>query len=131
MLPDLKPGLVGEVTVQVGPAELASAMGSGSVDVYGTPAMIGLMESAAINAVDHLLPEGWASVGTRLDVRHLAPSPPGVEIRARAELVAVDGRRLTFRVEASDPVEPIGEGTHERALVDVSRLVARADAKRP
>ena len=128
---ELRPGLVGEARVQVGPAELASAMGSGSVYVYGTPAMIGLMESAAINAVDHLLPEGWASVGTRLDVRHLAPSPPGVEVRARAELTAVEGRRLTFRVEASDPVDLIGEGTHERALVEVSRLVARAEAKRP
>src|SRR5918912_2520307 len=128
---ELRPGLVGEARVRVDRPDLASAIGSGGVDVYGTPAMIGLMESAAINAVDHLLPEGWASVGTRLDVRHLAPSPPGVEVRARAELTAVEGRRLTFRVEASDPVDLIGEGTHERALVEVSRLVARAEAKRP
>jgi fluoroacetyl-CoA thioesterase len=129
MPPELQPGLVGEATVKVDNPDLASAMGSGTVDVYGTPAMISLMESAAINAVDHLLPEGWASVGTRLDVRHLAPTPPGLEVRARAELIAVDGRKLTFRVEASDPVDLIGEGTHERALVDVSRLVGRARAK--
>jgi predicted thioesterase len=128
---DLQPGLVGEACEKVEGPKLASAMGSGSVDVYGTPAMISLMESAAINAVDHLLPDGWASVGTRLDVTHLAPSPPGVEVVARAELTAVDGRRLTFRVQASDPVDTIGEGTHERALVQVSRLVARAEAKRP
>ena len=92
---------------------------------------ITLLESAAINAVDHLLPEGSGTVGTRLDVRHLAPSPLGVEIVARAELIAVDGRRLTFRVEARDSVDVIGEGTHERAIVDVGRLVARAMAKAP
>jgi fluoroacetyl-CoA thioesterase len=128
---DVQPGLVGEARIQVGPADLASAIGSGTVDVYGTPAMIALLETAAINAVDHLLPEGSASVGTHLDVRHLAPSPLGVEIVARAELVAVDGRRLTFRLEALDPVDKIGEGTHERVIVDVSRLVGRAAAKAP
>jgi len=128
---DVQPGLVGEARIQVGPADLASAIGSGTVGVYGTPAMIALLETAAINAVDHLLPEGSASVGTHLDVRHLAPSPLGVEIVARAELVAVDGRRLTFRLEASDPVDKIGEGTHERVIVDVSRLVGRAAAKAP
>lgn len=128
---DVQPGLVGEARIQVGPADLASAIGSGTVDVYGTPALIALLETAAINAVDHLLPEGSASVGTHLNVRHLAPSPLGVEIRARAELVAVDGRRLTFRLEASDPVDKIGEGTHERVIVDVSRLVGRAAAKAP
>lgn len=128
---DVQPGLVGEARIVVGPADLASAIGSGTVDVYGTPAMIGLLETAAINAVDHLLPEGSASVGTHLDVRHLAPSPLGVEIVARAELVAVDGRRLTFRLEASDPVDKIGEGTHERVIVDVTRLVGRAAAKAP
>ncbi len=128
---DVQPGLVGEARIRVGPADLASAIGSGTVDVYGTPAMIGLLETAAINAVDHLLPGGSATVGTHLDVRHLAPSPLGVEIVARAELIAVDGRRLTFRLEASDPVDKIGEGTHERVIVDVSRLVGRAAAKAP
>src|SRR5205823_1280742 len=71
---DVQPGLVGEAQIQVRPADLASALGSGTVDVYGTPAMIALLETAAINAVDHLLPEGSATVGTHLDVRHLAPS---------------------------------------------------------
>ena len=124
---DFQPGLVGEAREQVEGAKLASAMGSGSVDVYGTPAMISLMESAAINAVDHLLPEGWASVGTRLDVLHLAPTPPGVEVRARAELTAVDGRRSTFRVQASDPSTRSARVPIERALVQVSP-VARAEA---
>jgi predicted thioesterase len=126
---DVQPGLVGEAQVQVGPTDLAIAFGSGRVEVYATPALVALLEIAAVNAVDHLLPAGSATVGTHLDVKHLAPSPLGVEIRARAELVAVDGRRLTFRVEASDPVDKIGEGTHERVIVDIGRLVGRAAAK--
>src|SRR5262249_14385644 len=116
---EVQPGLIGEARTRVGRSDLASALGSGTVDVYGTPAMIALPESAAINAVDNLLPEGSRTVGTHLDVRHLAPSPLGIEVVARAELIAVDGRRLTFRVSASDPVDTIGEGTHERAIVDV------------
>lgn len=129
MATELRTGLVGEAQVVVGRSDLASAVGSGSVDVFGTPAMIALLESAAINAVDHLLPEGQATVGTHLDVRHLAPTPLGATVRARAELVAVNGRRLMFQVEAFDPVDKIGEGTHERAVVEVARLVARAAAK--
>jgi predicted thioesterase len=128
---ELHPGLVGEAHATVGQADLASAIGSGRLDVYGTPALLGLIELAAVNAVDHLLPEGSTTVGTRLDVRHLAPSPLGIHVRARAELVGVDGRRLTFTVEAFDAVDKIGEGTHERAVVDGSRLLARAAAKAP
>ena len=126
---DLQPGLVGEARTRVESDDLARAFGSGLIDVYATPAMIALLEAAAVNAVDHLLPEGSATVGTHLDVRHLAPSPLGVEIVARAKLIAVDGRRLNFRLEAHDPVDTIGEGTHERVIVDVSRLLARAAAK--
>ena len=131
MQAELAPGLVGEARRVVGEGDLAVAFGSGRVRVFGTPAMIALMEAAAIQAVDHLLPDGSASVGTRLDVRHVAPSPLGVEVRARAELVAVEGRRLTFRVEAFDPAGPIGEGTHERAVVELDRLVARAAGRAP
>jgi len=131
MAAELQPGLIGEVERVVGPSDLASAIGSGRLDVFGTPAMLGLIELAAVNAVDHLLPEGSTTVGTRLDVRHLAPSPLGIAVRARAELTAVDGRRLTFTVEAFDAVEKIGEGAHERAVVDGARLLARAEAKRP
>ena len=126
---EIQAGLVGEATTVVTSAELASSIGSGRLDVYGTPAMLGLIEQAAVNAVDHLLPDGSTTVGTRLDVKHLAPSPPGIEVRARAELVSVDGRKLTFTVEAFDTVDRIGEGTHERAIVDASRLLARASAK--
>lgn len=110
-------------------AHLASALGSGAVEVFATPAMIALMEHAARACVDHLLPAGAISVGTRLDVQHLAPTPLGARVRARAELVEVDGRHLVFRVSASDGNDTIGEGTHERAIVDAARLLARAQAK--
>jgi predicted thioesterase len=125
----VQPGLVGELTSVVSATQLASALGSGAVEVFATPAMIALMEGAAVRAVQPALPPGATSVGTRVDVRHLAATPAGVEVRARAELVEVDGRRLVFRVECFDPHEKIGEGTHERAIVDPERLVARARAK--
>jgi fluoroacetyl-CoA thioesterase len=127
---DLELGLVGEARITVEDSDLASTFGAGAVDVFATPAMISLMENAAINAVDHRLPSGWASVGISVDIRHLAATPAGLEVRARAELVEVDGRRLKFRVEAFDPFEKIGEGTHERFTVDLERHVTKAAAKR-
>jgi fluoroacetyl-CoA thioesterase len=92
--------------------------------------MIGLMEGAAVNAVAAQLPDGSVTVGTRVDIRHLAASPLGASIRARAELVEIDGRNLTFRVEAFDEQEKIGEGTHERAIIDPQRLLSRVNQKR-
>ncbi len=89
------------------------------------------MERAACAAVDGRLDDAaQTTVGVRLDVRHLAPTPAGVDVRARAQLIEVDGRRLIFQVEAFDAQERIGEGTHERAIVDANRLQGRADAKR-
>jgi fluoroacetyl-CoA thioesterase len=126
----LEPGLTGEVVRRVDAAMLASAIGSGSIAVLSTPSLIALLESAACEAIASQLPEGQTTVGVHLDVRHLAATPPGLEVRARAELIEVDGRRLVFRVEAFDPLDKIGEGTHERALVDPQRLLARANAKR-
>jgi len=127
----LTPGLVGEVRATVDASMLANAVGSGYLGVLSTPSMIALMENAAAHAVEGVLPPGQTTVGTRLDVRHLAATPVGLEVRARAELVEVDGRKLTFHVEAFDPQDKIGEGTHERAVVDPARLLARAEAKRP
>jgi predicted thioesterase len=123
-------GLVGEVTRVVDAGMLASALGSGSLDVLATPALVALLEGAACQALEGHLPPEQTSVGVRLDIAHLAATPPGVEVRARAELVEVDGRRLVFRVEAFDSHDRIGEGSHERALVDPARLLARANAKR-
>ncbi len=114
---------------EVEPHMLASAVGSGSLEVLATPWLVALMEAAACAALDGALDPGQTSVGVRVDVRHLAPPPPGVRVRARAEVTQVDGRRVVFAVEASDSDEKIGEGTHERALVDGQRLLARAAAK--
>jgi predicted thioesterase len=106
-------------------------VGSGSLEVLATPWLVALLERAACAAVEARLADtGQTTVGVRLDVRHLAPSPLGARIIARAELAQVDGRRLVFRVEAADAHERIGEGTHERAIVDAQRLQSRADAKR-
>ena len=127
----LTPGLSGEIEAQVTEADTAARWGSGLVPVLGTPALVGLMEGAAVRAIaPHLVP-GTTSVGGRIDVRHLAPTPVGMTMRARAELAEVDGRRLVFRVEAWDEAELIGEATHERFIVDEARFVAKAQAKAP
>ena len=126
----LSVGIVGELTTVVQPEMLANAVGSGGIAVLSTPSMIGLMEGAAHNSVAALLPDGQVTVGTRVDIRHLAATPLGMQVRARAELVEIDGRRLVFRVEAFDAREKIGEGTHERAIVDPARLLTRVNQKR-
>ena len=97
--------------------------------VFGTPALVALMERAAVDAVTPHLPPGKTSVGGRIDVRHLAATPVGMRVRARAELVEIEGRRLVFSVEAWDEVEQVGEATHERFVVDEERFAAKADAK--
>jgi predicted thioesterase len=109
---------------------MASSVGSGGLDVFSTPSMIALMENAARSAVEPSLQPDQTTVGVRVDVRHLAATAGGDQVRAHAELVEIDGRRLVFRVEAFDSQERIGEGTHERMVVDPARLLARATAKR-
>jgi predicted thioesterase len=99
--------------------------------VFATPSMIALMENAALSAVAAALPADQTTVGVRVDVRHLVATAIGDRVRARAELEQVDGRRLVFRVEAFDSQDKIGEGIHERMVVDPARLLARAEAKRP
>lgn len=125
----LHPGLTGTATVTVTDDLTAAALGSGNVAVYSTPALIALLEAAAIDALAGLLAPGQTSVGTRLDVRHLAATPVGMSVTARATLTTVDGRRLVFAVEAHDAVEKIGEGTHERFIVDQAKFEARVRGK--
>jgi fluoroacetyl-CoA thioesterase len=122
-------GLTGEATVQVAPELTARNLGTGGVLVFATPEMIRLMERAAVNALAPHLAPGQQSVGVLVNVRHLAATPLGATVTARAELIAVDGRWLTFRVSASDGADTIGEGTHERALIDLARFEARVAAK--
>jgi len=126
---DIRPGLAGEKTTTVDNTMLATHLGSGSIAVYGTPALIALMEGAAVAAIDPLLPEGQASVGFALDVKHLAATPAGLHVRARAKVVAVEGRKVTLDVEAYDERELIGKGSHTRYIIDVARFVERAQTK--
>jgi predicted thioesterase len=126
---ELAPGLIGEAATVVTETDTAGHWGSGLVPVFGTPALVGLMEGAAVQALEGRLPPGRTSVGGRIDVHHLAPTPMGMHVRARAELLEVEGRRLVFHVEAWDEVEQIGRATHERFIVDEERFVAQAKAK--
>jgi predicted thioesterase len=126
---ELKPGLKGKAELVVADEHLASAVGSGLVPVFSTPMLIALLENAAVDALRPVLSEGQTSVGTRLDVRHLAPTPPGMRVRAHAELAGVEGRLLTFHVWAEDDSEKIGEGLHERAIIDRARFDKRVREK--
>ena len=126
----LVPGLIGECQTVVTETNTARHLGSGNVEVLATPEMVRLMEKAGVAAVDHLLPGGQRTVGVHLDVAHLAATPLGMTVTARAELVEVDGRRLTFRVEAFDEVEKVGQGTHQRTIIDVERFQQRVAEKR-
>ena len=132
LAPDLtavRPGLTGSAELVVGPEHTAPRVGSGRVVVLATPVMINLIEAAALAAVEHLLPAGHQSLGIQLDVRHFAATPVGLTVTAAAEVTAVEGRTITFRVEARDEREPIGGGTHQRVVVNVERFAARAQRK--
>ncbi|MGB9775876.1 MAG: thioesterase family protein [Anaerolineae bacterium] len=120
---------VGEAERMVTEDWSAPVMGSGTVPVLATPALVALMEQAAIRALEGRLPAGQTSVGVRIDVRHLAATPIGMRVRARATLVAVEGRRLTFQIEAWDDGEKVGEATHERMMVNPERFMERVRAK--
>ncbi|MFN0073982.1 MAG: thioesterase family protein [Chloroflexota bacterium] len=128
-LESLQPGLSAEVSTTVRTDNTAARIVDGAVSMFSTPSMIGLMEHAAWDAVAEHLAAGETTVGTAVDIKHLAASPIGLEVTARAELVEVVGRRLRFKVEARDPHEPIGEGWHERFIVDLDRFTVRAEQK--
>jgi predicted thioesterase len=125
----LRPGLTGHTEIIVGTRDTAPHIGSGKIKVLATPVMVGLMEEAALDAVEGLLPPGHQTVGTRLEITHVAATPVGHRVVAGAELTRIDKRKLTFRVWADDEKERIGEGTHERIVVDVARFDARAQEK--
>jgi predicted thioesterase len=125
----LKLGLKGSAELLVGAEHTAPRVGSGRVPVLATPVMINVIEAAALAAVEHLLPAGHQSLGIHLDVRHFAATPIGMRMRATAELIGVNGRTLTFRVEARDDKEPIGDGTHQRVVVNVARFDQRVQKK--
>ena len=119
----ITPGLVVSIERTVGESDTASVLGSGDVDVLGTPAVVALCEQAAVRAVSDALSSGQTTVGVRVDIEHVAPTPPGGRVVARARLSAVNGRRLQFDVEASDERGVIARGSHSRVLVDRERFI--------
>jgi predicted thioesterase len=125
----LPPHITGAASTTVTQANTAQAVGSGSVPVYATPALVALLEQAAVDALASHLPPGMTTVGVRIDVQHLAATPVGMDVRARATLRAQDGRKLHFDVIAHDGIEQIAQGSHERVLVDQERFMARVTAK--
>jgi fluoroacetyl-CoA thioesterase len=128
-LSNLQPGTKGTAHLVVGVEHTAPSIGSGKVPVVATPVMINVIEAAALAAVEHLLPAGHQSLGIHLDVKHFAATPIGMRVVATAELIAVDGRMLSFRVEARDDMEPIGGGSHQRVVVNVARFDERIQKK--
>lgn len=118
-------GLKYESTVVVSPSNTAATLGSGDMDVFATPAMVALMENAAMLAVAAHLPEGSATVGTQMNTSHIKASPLGATITASAELTEVEGRKLTFAVKAWDEKGAIGEGVHTRFVVDRERFLSK------
>ena len=129
-MPELIPGLSAEFEHIVTDTDTASHWGSGALAVYSTPALVGLMESAAVIALwGHLAP-GQTTVGGHIDVHHLAATPVGVTVRARAELVAIQGRKLVFKIQAWDEAELIGEADHDRFVIDEGKFMAKVEGKK-
>jgi len=127
---ELKPGLAGEAKEVVTEKLTAAMYASGLVPAFATPAMIGLMETASFLAIQNALPAGQTSVGIHVDIKHLAATPVGMNVRARSEVMGVDGRRVTFKIEAWDDKEKIGEGTHQRMIVDEAKFNERIKQKK-
>ncbi|AGK99774.1 thioesterase family protein [Desulfoscipio gibsoniae] len=123
-------GLTGSAQVEVNDQNTAIAYGSGDISVFATPAMIGLMEKAALSSVDPLLPEGYTTVGIKVDVEHVAATPVGGVVRAQSRLLKIDGRRLVFEVQASDDTRVVGRGTHQRFIVKVDEFLQRVGSKK-
>jgi fluoroacetyl-CoA thioesterase len=129
VLARITPGLTGTAEIVVGPEHTAPFVGSGRIAVLATPVMINLIEAAALAAIEHLLPAGHQSLGIRLDVSHTAATPIGVRVTATAEVLSLENRTVTFRVEARDAFEPIGGGSHQRIVVSVARFDERVQRK--
>jgi predicted thioesterase len=123
------PGLTGEVEITVETADTAHALGNAGLHVLATPRLVALLEQAAIRAVAPHLPAGVGTVGTHLDVRHLAATPVGFRVRVRAVLREVDGRRLVYDVEGHDDTDRICAGTHERVQIEQARFLGRVETK--
>ncbi|MFA4885472.1 MAG: thioesterase family protein [Desulfotomaculaceae bacterium] len=129
MAKELEVGIKGEARDVVTDLNTAVAYGNTVVNVYASPAMIGLMEKAALSSVLPFLGEGMTTVGTRFEVKHLAATPVGLNVTARSTLVEIEGKRLLFEVEAWDDAEQIGKGIHERFIVKLEGFLKRTQSK--
>ena len=125
----LETGIKGHKELMVTPDKTAKAMGSGALEVFATPCMIALMENTAFESVQAELEEGCGTVGTALNVKHVAATPVGMKVTCDTELIKVDGRALTFLVKAYDACGLIGEGEHERFIISEEKFQAKTDAK--
>lgn len=126
----LEAGIIGRQEVTVDETNSAKTMGSGTLDVFATPAMIALMEKTAWMSVADMLDEGCGTVGISLHVSHDAPTPLGMKVTCESELTAVDGRKLTFEVKAYDEKGMIGKGTHERFIIQNEKFQSKANQKK-
>ena len=126
----LETGICGEQSVLVTEANTAKTMGSGTLDVFATPALVALAEKTCWQSVAPALEEGSGTVGTRLELEHTAPTPLGMTVTCHSELIAVEGRKLTFRVQLEDEKGPVGGGTHERFVINEAKFAAKAEAKK-
>ena len=126
----MEAGITGKQTITVTEEKTAKAMGSGTLPVFATPAMIALMENTAYKSVADELEEGAGTVGTLMNVKHVAATPVGMEVTCETKLIEVDRKRLVFEVKAYDAAGVIGEGTHERFIIDNERFLAKAEAKK-
>jgi len=126
----METGIKGHIEVLVDEKNVASALGSGIVDVFATPCLIGIMEEASQTSVAPYLDEGMTTVGTKLNVSHDAATPIGMKVWADSELIEVDARRLVFDVKAYDQCGLIGQGTHERFIVKFDRFMEKVNAKK-
>ncbi len=122
-------GLKAQICEIVSEDKLAKSCGSGEVAVYATPFMLALMEETANKAVKSELKSNQTTVGISVDISHLAPTPVGMEVKAEAELIAIDGKKLSFKITAYDEKEKIGEGKHQRYIIDKNNFVKKANQK--
>lgn len=125
----METGIKGREEVTVTPELTAESIGSGTVPVFATPMMISLVEKACRCSVEPYLDEGQTTVGTLVNVAHLAATPVGMRVWCETELIEIDRRRLVFRVTVRDDAGPVGEGTHERFIIDSDRFVKKAEAR--
>jgi len=126
----LEKGIRGTCSVTVTEQNTARAMGSGTLEVFATPALVALAEKTCWQSVAPGLDAGCGTVGTKLELEHTAPTPVGMTVTCESELTAVEGRKLTFRVELRDEKGPVGNGTHERFVINDARFFAKAQSKR-